>query len=135
MENILAVVKERNFAVEMLETGKSDVYPQKKVTRNVFGLPVVRPLMEHHKPKHASTRSRKMFMEYQPWMDKYLALYEEKLRKRRNLERKRYLRYKNRLIKELNVKEEDIPEFKPNSMKLTSYLRRMTELNDHGHKD
>lgn len=135
MGNILAVVKERNYAVDMLETGKSDVYPKKKVTRNVFGLPVLRPLMEHHKPKHASTRSKKMFMEYQPWMDRYLALYEEKLRKKRNLDKKRYLRYKNRLIKELNVKKEDIPEFKPNNRRLKSYLRRMTELNDHGHKD
>lgn len=132
MENILKVVKERNIAVEILEKGATDEHTPMKVTRNVFGLPIEAKIREHHKPKHESVRSNKIFMEYRPWMKKYMALYEEKLRLQRSQQLQRYKKYNKRLMEEHGVEKSELPPFRGRNTKLKEFLRIQTRLNDHG---
>ena len=136
MENIMKVVRERNIAVDMVERGETDEVTPRKYARNVFGLPINTPVLEHHKPKHESARSQKMFMQYRPWMDKYSALYEEKLRLQRNREFKQHQRYQKKVMNEFDVKTEDLPAFKRGkaSGKLERYVKSLTQLNDHGQR-
>ena len=52
MENILAVVEERDEAVNLLETGQPRAHPQGGVVRDFLGRPMYRRFQEHAVPPH-----------------------------------------------------------------------------------
>ena len=82
MQNILAVVAERNEAFSQLETGKS-VLPQTQVVRNVLGLKYKRKVKEYAIPFWMNKRYRLMHPPYVKGLTRYFQLYYEKQRLRK----------------------------------------------------
>ena len=130
MENLLAVVKERNVAYSLLENGKVDE-PKTYVTRNAIGVPYERTETEHYIPKHLNKRFQLMHLEKQTWMRKYLALYEEKVRQQRNYKNRMHKKKRKELIEEFELNEDEVPEYPDHTGdNLDKYLKNTAELKD-----
>lgn len=79
MENIMQVVKERDEAYNMLETGKTGE-PEIRHVRNFLGLKRYRRSVEHLLPPFMNKRYCLLHPKYNPKLRKYIALYYEKMR-------------------------------------------------------
>ncbi|XP_071109335.1 large ribosomal subunit protein uL29m-like [Haliotis cracherodii] len=98
MENLLSVVKERNEAYNLLETGTTGA-PRGGYVRNFFGLKGFKKFREHPWPKEFNPTYRLLHPPYRSSMGKYIMLYKEKMRReemkklrRERLQRKRMLK-------------------------------------------
>jgi len=84
MENLLDVVRERDTAAAMLETGEPPLPGRRRWAYNALGLGFWRKCREHHLPIHMNTSMRSTTAMSGPWQHKYQRLYREtKLRERR----------------------------------------------------
>ncbi|XP_041378068.1 39S ribosomal protein L47, mitochondrial-like [Gigantopelta aegis] len=99
MENILAIVDERNEAFSMLETGKSNK-PEKRVVRNFLGLKYHRTPKEYAIPSFMNKFYRLTHAPYRSSMNMYINLYKEQKRR----ERMRELRREQKNMKMLEKK-------------------------------
>lgn len=130
MENLLEVVRERNQAFQLLEYGKTDE-PKPYITRNAIGIPYVRTPEEYYIPKHLNRQYQLMHSTYQSWMKKYLALYEEKLRRQRNSKKRKQRKDQKAMIEEFKMSEEEIAEeLDTKGDALDKYLEETEKLND-----
>ena len=112
MENILAVVKERDIAYNVLETGKTGE-PEKYEIRNFIGIPYERTPVEHPVPREYNSRFNRMHPPYQKWMEPYLRLYNEKLRVRKEWKEKEEAKKREKLLEEFpHLSEEDLEDIK-----------------------
>ncbi|XP_043483134.1 39S ribosomal protein L47, mitochondrial [Leptopilina heterotoma] len=90
MENIETVVRERNKAYHLLETGTSGERPA-YVTKNAIGLPFVYRLRQHVIPKFMNTKWKKEHVHAHSGyaVRKFLRLYHEKFHNERRKLRNR----------------------------------------------
>uniref|UniRef100_A0A194AM23 Putative 39S ribosomal protein L47, mitochondrial-like protein n=1 Tax=Pinctada fucata TaxID=50426 RepID=A0A194AM23_PINFU len=79
MRNLLEVVKERDIAYNMLETGETGE-PKVRWVRNALGIKYPRTEEEHAVPKEENKEYRLLHSEWEPWMKEYHDQFEEKLR-------------------------------------------------------
>ncbi|XP_060066365.1 large ribosomal subunit protein uL29m-like [Ylistrum balloti] len=105
MENLMNVIKERDNAYSLLETGKP-AEPDMVEDLDMFGMPYMRKAREHAVPKSSfSISSRKQ----DPWLKKCHRLLREKHMKEKNRRLKREARYVRRTREHFpDVSEEDI---------------------------
>lgn len=76
MENLLTVVKERDIALNMLETGLSGE-PCEVTARNALGIKYRRVESEHLVPKYMNRKYKLLHSKYEPWMAQWILKYEE----------------------------------------------------------
>ncbi|KAK3589560.1 hypothetical protein CHS0354_041689 [Potamilus streckersoni] len=119
MENLQQVVKERNEAYNVLETGTTGEHHPRYV-KNFLGLPVLKWPREHIIPEYINKRHKLLYPNrIEKWQVKYLKLHREKM-----LLRYRYQKYhlRTKRIKQLKDAfpyltdefiEEQVPEPKP----------------------
>ena len=113
MENILSVVKERDIAYNVLETGTTGEQQPYKI-RNFVGLPYKRTPTEHYVPKELNSRFNRMHPGYQKWMEPYLRRYDEKMRQKDHWAEKRFADEREKLLQKFpNLTEEDVEHIKP----------------------
>ena len=82
MENILEVVKERNTAYNLLQTGK-DGLPGSHEDFDALGRPMTRIHTEHSVPPHMNIINRRKKL-LGRWVLPYLRLWREKVNNRRH---------------------------------------------------
>lgn len=113
MENILEVVKERDTAYNVLETGKTGEQEKYEI-RNFLGIPYQRTPVEHYVPQHKNAKFNMMHPKYSRWMERYLLRYDEKLRSHDNFEEKRVEKLREKLMDEFpNLTDEDAEKIQP----------------------
>lgn len=113
MENILDVIRERDSALSLLETGEIPEPCRKRWAFNELGIGYWRKYQEYHIPIHMNKRFRLSTASSGRWQLRYLRLYREaQLRKRReaiNRELRRVKRLQH-LFPDSDV-EPDLKEF------------------------
>ena len=77
MENILFVIKERDRAYNLLETGETNE-PQPVWRKNILGLWQLNAQKEHYHPKHKDSGYMKALRWEFQWPIKYKKLYRER---------------------------------------------------------
>ncbi|KAL3861235.1 hypothetical protein ACJMK2_007283 [Sinanodonta woodiana] len=119
MENLQQVVKERNEAYNVLETGTTGEHHPRYV-KNFLGLTVLKQPREHIIPEYMNKKYKLLYPNrIEKWQVKYLRLHREKM-----LFRYRYQKYqlRKKRLRELKdafpyladeVLEEHVPEPKP----------------------
>ncbi|OWF41233.1 39S ribosomal protein L47, mitochondrial-like [Mizuhopecten yessoensis] len=108
MENLMNIIKERDNAHSLLETGKS-VEREKVEALDSFGRPYMKRQTEHALPQRNIAGKRMFLLTRDPWMRKSQRLLREKYLKTRHRERKRELRYIRRTRERFpDATEEDI---------------------------
>ena len=78
MENVLEVVKERDRAVNLLETGKTGE-PGHRWAYNQLGMGYWHRCREHYVPQHLNAVLRKRAAFIGKWQHRFKRLYREKL--------------------------------------------------------
>ncbi|XP_062590365.1 large ribosomal subunit protein uL29m-like [Saccostrea cucullata] len=96
MENLLYVVKERDIALNKLETGESGE-PKIYQIRNSLGLKYNRTESEHLVPQFMNRKFRLMHSKYEPWMSKWIHKYEEMKRFRQG-KREKYYKFQAKML-------------------------------------
>ncbi|CAH0558195.1 unnamed protein product [Brassicogethes aeneus] len=100
MKNLETVVRERNKAYHLLETGEKGERPRKLET-NVLGLHYKYKMSEHPIPKHLNTKWKKQYEFYK--YDKEVEMFREKLNEKNYLaKKKQHRREFNHVIGLLN---------------------------------
>lgn len=100
MENILQVVKERDDAISLLETGKPSS-PKGAYVRDFLGRVVWRRFSEYGVPPHMNKVYRLLYpRRFRSQHVKYLALWREKIARYRWYQYKRQVKENSELIKE-----------------------------------
>ncbi|XP_050412568.1 39S ribosomal protein L47, mitochondrial [Patella vulgata] len=97
MENILDVVKERDIAFNLLETGKTG-QPEKVTIRNFLGLKYERTVEEHSVPKSMNRLFNLLHPKYDKYFVRFFNLNEEKKRKEQSKENQLINQYRKRMI-------------------------------------
>ena len=122
MQNILKVIKERDDAYHLLETGETKE-PKVRWVRNAVGLMYPRTEEEHAMPKEDNKNYKLMHAErHEPWMDEYLERYREKLRRDHEKRVRRDLYIKRKL-------KQTFPHLTPEEVELG--LQQHKERNSH----
>ncbi|XP_067658544.1 large ribosomal subunit protein uL29m-like [Haliotis asinina] len=98
MENLLSVVKERNEAFNLLETGTKGP-PVGDYVRNFFGLRGFKKFREHPMPKELNSTYRLLYPPYRKSMGLYIMLYKEKMMRERMKELRRKRSQRKKLLK------------------------------------
>ena len=130
MENLLQVVQERDVAHSLLNYNETGIR-KKRVARNFAGIPMEHTEREYLKPAEVNVTNKLLHPEYRQWMYKYVAQYEQKLRKRYRYDLYRCKKKQLRLMKEFpHLKWEDVKHIKPSDKKLKDFLRLSGEMND-----
>lgn len=112
MENIMSVVKERDTAYKVLETGKTGE-PEKYKIRNFIGIPYERTPTEHYVPRELNAKFKKMHPRYQRWMKQYLERYDEQLRTRDNYKESKKEKEREEYLEEFpNLTDDDVAHIK-----------------------
>ena len=112
MENIMIVIKERDTAYKVLETGKTGE-PEKYKIRNFMGIPYERTPTEHYVPRELNRKFNMMHPRFEKWMKKYLERYDEQLRTRDNFKQSQKEKEREKYLEEFpNLTEEDVAHIK-----------------------
>lgn len=96
MENLLTVVKERDIALNMLETGLRGE-PCEVTARNALGIKYRRVESEHLVPKYMNRKYRLLHSKYEPWMAQWILKYEEVKRVKQE-KREKYYKYQAKML-------------------------------------
>ena len=108
----MSVVKERDTAYKVLETGKTGE-PEKYKIRNFIGIPYERTPTEHYVPRELNAKFRKMHPRYQRWMKQYLERYDEQLRTRDNYKESKKEKEREEYLEEFpNLTDDDVAHIK-----------------------
>ena len=113
MQNIMSVVKERDTAYKVLETGKTGE-PEKYEIRNFIGFPYERTPTEHYVPQELNAKFNLMHPKYARWMKQYLNRRDEQLRTRDNYKQTLKEKEREKYLEEFpNLTEEDVAHIQP----------------------
>ena len=119
MENLLTVVKERDIALNKLETGYSGE-PCVYNARNALGIKYKRVETEHLVPKYMSRRYKLLHSKYEPWMAQWILKYEESKRLKEE-RREKYYRYQVKMMqKKHGISEKE-------AIKSVNYIRQRSK--------
>jgi large subunit ribosomal protein L47 len=119
MENLLYVVKERDIAYNMLESGESGA-PKTYEIRNALGIKYNRTETEHLVPRFMNRKFRLMHSKYEPWMAKWILKYKEVAR-RKQQKKEKYYKYQAKMLQERH----GLSEFE--AQKSVDYVRRKSK--------
>jgi len=86
MENLLDVIRERDVAVSLLETGETPPQVRKRWTNNRLGIGFWKKFKEYPIPIHMNMGMKRTLALTGPWMQKYKRLYREKRLRQRGRE-------------------------------------------------
>ena len=77
MRNIMEVIKERERAINILETGETGE-SKVRTAMNILGMRYNRTEKEHLFPWYMNTKYKMLHPKYEKWMTKYLKLHLRK---------------------------------------------------------
>ena len=97
MRNIMEVIKERERAINILETGETGE-PKVRTAMNFLGMRYNRTEKEHLFPWYMNTKYKMLHPKYEKWMTKYLKLHREKELKMKHRERRKKIRFQEMLL-------------------------------------
>ena len=99
MENLLDVIAERDRAVNLLETGKTNE-PEPYLDKDILGRTYMRKPKEYYKPAHLNSAIRHKKRMAGRWQNRYLVRLAEK-NLRHEIWRRNHLEAKKKKLREI----------------------------------
>lgn len=108
MRNVMEVIKEREKAINLLETGETGE-PKVRKVMNYLGMTVEEEEKEHLVPSCLNEQYKLTHPKYEKWMEKYLRLYNEKKLEKAEKDEEEKTKYLNKLKEKFpHLTEEDL---------------------------